>query len=148
MINRRRFIETGSLASLGSIISNVSFTRAQSKLNKELGVQIHSVRPQLIDDFEGTLSKISRIGYKNIEAYGLNSDGFFIEKISPKYYRDTVRNLGMNLLSSHINYFNFKDINRIIDSALEAEIKYGIIPITPEKYRHSISGYRLSLIHI
>ena len=66
MINRRRFIETGSLASLGSIISNVSFTRAQSKLNKELGVQIHSVRPQLIDDFEGTLSKISRIGYKNI----------------------------------------------------------------------------------
>ncbi len=142
MINRRRFIETGSLASLGSIISNVSFTRAQSKLNKELGVQIHSVRPQLIDDFEGTLSKISRIGYKNIEAYGLNSDGFFIEKISPKYYRDTVRNLGMNLLSSHINYFNFKDINRIIDSALEAEIKYGIIPITPEKYRHSISGYR------
>ena len=48
MINRRRFIETGSLASLGSIISNVSFTGAQSKLNKELGVQIHSVRPQLI----------------------------------------------------------------------------------------------------
>ena len=54
MINRRRFIETGSLASLGSIISNISFTRAQSKLKKELGVQIHSVRPQLVEEFEGT----------------------------------------------------------------------------------------------
>ena len=103
MINRRRFIKTGSLASLGSLISNVSCTGIKSELKKELGVQIHSVRPQLVEDFEGTLSKISRIGYKNIEAYGLNSDGFFIEKISPKYYRDTVRNLGMNLLSSHIN---------------------------------------------
>ena len=81
MINRRRFIETGSLASLGSIISNVSFTRAQSKLNKELGVQIHSVRPQLIDDFEGTLSKISRIGYKNIEWQILNAAEYGVPQL-------------------------------------------------------------------
>tara|TARA_B100001057_G_scaffold131511_1_gene130755 strand:- start:9948 stop:10811 length:864 start_codon:yes stop_codon:yes gene_type:complete len=142
MINRRRFIETGSLASLGSILSNISCNQSKSELKKELGVQIHSVRPQLVMDFEGTLSKISKIGYKNIEAYGLNSEGLFIEKISPKYYKETVENFGMNLLSSHINYFNFEDINRIIDSALEAEIKYGIIPITPEKYRQSINGYK------
>ena len=142
MINRRRFIETGSLASLGSIFSSLGFSRTKSVLKKNLGVQIHSVRPQLVNDFEGTLNKISKIGYRNIEAFGLNSDGIFIEKISPKYYKETVKNLGMNLLSTHINYFNFENINRIIDSALEAEIKYGIIPITPEKYRQTIDGYK------
>ena len=141
MINRRRFIETGSLASLGSIISTMSCSRIKHDI-KELGVQIHSVRPQLVNDFEGTLSKISKIGFTNIEAYGLNSDGIFIEKISPKYYKETVENLGMKLLSSHINYFQYENINKIIDSVLEADIKYGIIPITPEKYRLSIDGYK------
>ncbi len=141
MINRRRFIETSSLASLGSIISTMSCSRIKQDI-KQLGVQIHSVRPQLVNDFEGTLSKISKIGFTNIEAYGLSSDGIFIEKISPKYYKETVENLGMKLLSSHINYFQYENINKIIDSVLEADIKYGIIPITPEKYRLSIDGYK------
>ena len=66
MINRRRFIETGSLASLGSIFSSLGFSRTKTVLKKNLGVQIHSVRPQLVNDFEGTLKKISTSKINNL----------------------------------------------------------------------------------
>ena len=141
MINRRNFIKTGTYASIASILPISSCSSSFAK-KKELGLQIHSVRPQLTSDFNRTLEKIAEIGFKNIEAYGLGNDGLFIEKITPKTYKKTLVDLGMNLLSTHINYFDLTHINKIIDSCHEAGVKYGIIPIPPEEYRTSISKYK------
>lgn len=141
MINRRNFLKKGAVLSTWSFLPSMIHEDKNKTTSKKLGLQIHSVRPQLLLDFEGTLKKIADIGFKNIEAYGLDASGLFIEKIKPLVYKKTVNNLGMNLLSTHINYFDYENSEKVVDLCLEAGVKYAIIPSMPENFRKSISQY-------
>ncbi|MCH1552292.1 MAG: hypothetical protein L7R84_02450, partial [Balneolaceae bacterium] len=54
-----------------------------NNLAKDIGVQIYSVRNELNQDLEGTISAIANLGYSCIEAYGLGLDGKFFGQYSP-----------------------------------------------------------------
>ncbi|MFL2632278.1 MAG: sugar phosphate isomerase/epimerase family protein [Candidatus Marivariicella sp.] len=142
MINRRNFLKKGAVLSTWSFLPSMIHEDKNKTTSKKLGLQIHSVRPQLLLDFEGTLKKIADIGFKNIEAYGLDASGLFIEKIKPLVYKKTVNNLGMNLLSTHVNYFDYENSEKVVDLCLEAGVKYAIIPSMPENFRKSINQYQ------
>ena len=114
MINRRNFLKKGAVLSTWSFLPSMIHEDKNKTTSKKLGLQIHSVRPQLLLDFEGTLKKIADIGFKNIEAYGLDASGLFIEKIKPLVYKKTVNNLGMNLLSTHVNYFDYENSEKVV----------------------------------
>jgi sugar phosphate isomerase/epimerase len=78
------------------------FAAAMTKINKgRIGVQLYSVREELPKDFEGTLKKLSAIGYSEVEAYGFEGDKFVGHTM--KEMSDLIKGMGMTISGSHIN---------------------------------------------
>ena len=68
MISRRRFLATGTLASLAIASSRSPLAIAESP--SRLGVQLYVLREMLGKDFDGTLAKVAALGIKNVEFAG------------------------------------------------------------------------------
>lgn len=154
MSNRRDFIKTSAYAATASMILPIAACSPKAKENKEnevpppspkkmeVGIQVYSVRNQLIVDFEGTMKKVSEIGYKLIEGYGLGLDGLFLGKYEPGDYKQVVIDLGMNLVSTHCSYFSAEDAPKMIDASKSAGLEYLVIPGIPGELRKTADGYK------
>ena len=103
-MNRRQFInKSAAVLAAGSLIANQEIFAASAapKLNKgRIGIQLYSVRDDLPKDFEGTLKKLSNIGYSQIETYGFNGDKF-LNRITMKELSVLVNGMGMSIASTH-----------------------------------------------
>jgi len=155
MSTRKEFIKSATYVTAGSLIlPAVACTPGKKDTNEnnaeeatvpkrmESGIQVYSVRNQLIEDFADTMVKIAEIGYKLIEGYGLGLDGVFLGKISPEDYKKTVTDLGMKLVATHCSYFTSDDASKMIEAAHKAGIEYLIIPGIPRDNRETIDGYK------
>jgi len=138
-IDRRDFIRTGSLLAAGTVLLP-SCTMPTSKMKP--GLQVYSMRNQLIEDFEGTMEYIAKVGYKNIEGYGLGTDGMFLGKITPAHYAKVIKDLGMEFKATHSSYTTYDKAQKMIDSAKETGMEYMIIPSTPNELRESIDSWK------
>jgi len=144
MLKRRDFIKTSSSLVAGSlIIPTVSCTSGLMTTKKmDAGLQVYSVRNQLKEDFQGTMTKVSEIGYKLIEGYGLGLDGLFLGTITPAAYSKIVTDLGMKLVATHCGYFTHDNASKMIDAAKTAGVEYLVIPGIPGNLRETIDGYK------
>lgn len=153
MSNRRDFIKTGTYIAAGSIILPAVSCTSGAKETKEkaippppkkmdVGIQVYSVRNQLKEDFAGTMKKVSEIGYKVIEGYGLGLDGKFLGKINSADYRKTIEDLGMRHVATHCGYFKHEEAPQMIDAAKLAGVEFLVIPGIPGDIRKTIDGYK------
>jgi len=103
IMNRRQFInKSAMLLVAGSFASREMLASAMAKANKgRIGIQLYSVRSELPKDFEGTLKKLSAIGYSSVEPYGFNGDRFFNRTM--KELSALVKDMGMTISGTHIN---------------------------------------------
>ena len=70
------------------------------KINKgRIGIQLYSVKDELAKDFEGTLKKLSDIGYSSVEPYGFNGEKFFNRTM--KDLSNLVKDMGMTISGTH-----------------------------------------------
>lgn len=120
-------------------LANCANQKTEEKSNievmqKKVGVQIYSVRNELEKDFNGTLEKLSEIGFNYIEAYGLSTDGT-LYGMSPTDYKNTVEYNGMSLVSSHSTYFTVEEAPVVIKAAKQAGLEYVIVPWLNEDLR-------------
>ncbi|MES1214962.1 MAG: sugar phosphate isomerase/epimerase [Bacteroidota bacterium] len=69
MLNRRHFIKRSAALSAGSLLLSTKFLTAPKLLNK-IGIQFFSLPKMLDSDFEGTLTLLSKMGYKEVELFG------------------------------------------------------------------------------
>ena len=101
-MNRRQFINrSAAVIALGAIAGEKMFAApAPHAPNKgRIGIQLYSVRNDLPKDFEGTLKKLSDIGYSQIETYGFNGDKFLNRTM--KEVSVIVNGMGMTISSTH-----------------------------------------------
>jgi len=101
-MNRRQFISRSAmLLAAGSVAGQQVFAESMAKSNKgRIGIQLYSVKDELPKDFDGTLKKLSAMGYSSIEPYGFAEDDFFghtMKELSKK-----VKDMGMSVSGSHI----------------------------------------------
>lgn len=96
-------------------------------VEKNIGVQVYSVRNQLSQNFDSTLAALSDIGFDYIESYGLSTDGL-LYGMEPAVYKQKVEENGMKLISSHSTYFTVEEAPIVIEAAKEAGLSYVIIP--------------------
>lgn len=66
---------------------------------KDIALQLYSVRDDISKDYEGTLKKVGKMGFTHVEAANYN-DGLFYGKTPAEFKSDIEKN-GMNVLSSH-----------------------------------------------
>lgn len=110
-----------------------------SETGKEIGIQLYTLRNLVEEDFEGTLRKLARIGYKTIEAAGYNNGKFY--GFEPQTYRRKLEDLGLIPLSSHSSV-SPENIQKTIVDTLKAGMQYLVLPFIPQEKRQSLDDYK------
>jgi sugar phosphate isomerase/epimerase len=105
MVSRRSFLATAGAATAalavgcragGAASASPSPQRAAGPLRLDrIGVQLYSVRDQMEKDFTGTLERVARIGFKEVEFAGYYNH-------PPQEVRALIDRLGLAAPSSHI----------------------------------------------
>ena len=127
-INRRDFLRNGSFAAAAlslPFLTKASFLDAPTGFKiPNFGIQLWTVKENMMEDAKGTLAKLASFGYKQIESYegpqgmfwGMGHTGF-------KSYLDS---LGMKIVSSHCD--NLTDFDKKSEQAAAIGMKYLICP--------------------
>ena len=90
--SRRTFLKTASAVTAAACAGSRHL--AAEKLHVPLGLQLYSVRTQLPNDFDGTLQKLSAIGYKEVEAAG------YFSKTATQF-KHSLDQAGLRFVSTH-----------------------------------------------
>jgi|KBSMisStandDraft_5_1062788.scaffolds.fasta_scaffold302389_1 sugar phosphate isomerase/epimerase len=128
MTSRRSFLKETTLAGAGGLIlpGFVKFTGVKPKL-KHVGVQLYSVRKEMLTDAVGTLNKLGQIGYQEIESAQSEKGNYY--GLSPKEIKKILKDQGMTLRSGHTHID--KNWQKSIDQAAEAGQEYIICSVLP-----------------
>lgn len=99
MQTRRNFLRNSSALAAGSILLP-SFYNPTKKV-KNIGVQLYTLRKEMLTDAKGTLQKIAALGITQIESAGSEKGSYY--GLTPKEMKTTCQNLGMTLRSGHVH---------------------------------------------
>lgn len=144
MIKRRDFIINSSLV-LGALA--IAPSLAFSTKQKNIGLQLYTLRDIFSKDVKGTLEFVAKSGYKEIETYGYSGkNGFF--GTSVKDFKKILSDNGIKAPSGHYDFNSFiKDNNTdflkaCIECANQLESEYITVPYLDEKLRNNIDDYK------
>uniref|UniRef100_UPI0025EF0A75 sugar phosphate isomerase/epimerase family protein n=1 Tax=Marivirga sp. TaxID=2018662 RepID=UPI0025EF0A75 len=102
-MNRRKFIKQAGIASSLAFIPS-SILSACSPQNqdvaKEAGLQLYTLREALEKDFKGTIEKVAKIGYKNLEFFNYSDGKYFGNSI--KEVKSILVEFNLKAKSSHV----------------------------------------------
>ncbi len=108
MINRRNFLKSASLLTLGGLVAGkaeASYAAAPSvsetMAKKSFGLQIYSLGGELVKDVPGGLAKLKKMGYSTLELAGYKDGKVY--GIDMMEYKRMVDDAGLKITSSHVN---------------------------------------------
>lgn len=133
MQSRRSFIKTSGTIALGSALLP-GF--AQGAKVKNVGIQLYSVRKELLADAVGTLKQLAQIGYKELES-ARSAKGHYYG-LTAKEAKKVVKDLGMNLRSGHVHLDD--QWKKTVEEAVESGQEYLICSSLPSNGQ-TISNY-------
>lgn len=98
MKTRRHFIKTAGALALGSMILP-EFTFAMAKI-KNPGIQLYTVRAEMLADAKGTLKQLADLGIKQIESARSAKGNYY--GLTGKEMKQACKDLDMTLRSGHV----------------------------------------------
>lgn len=135
-LTRREFVGAvgGFLASSALTAGSATNTEAVKKLGR-IGVQLYTVRDEMKKNFDGTLARVARIGYKEVEFAGYFGN-------SAKRVRASLRQNGLASPAAHIGFPVLgKEWDKTIEDARDIGQRFVICPWIDEKHR-TMDGYK------
>jgi sugar phosphate isomerase/epimerase len=129
MNSRRDFLKTSGAFAIGSILLPNPAKAVNRKTAKDIGLQLYTVRKEMLADNIGTLKKIASLGYKEIESAGSEKGNYY--GLKPSEIKKITKDLGMNLRSGHVHFDD--KWQQTIDDAVEAGQEYVIVSSMPAK---------------
>lgn len=138
-MDRRTFLGTlGATA----VVSRLSWAAMQHRIEK-IGLELYTVRDALKQDFEGTLAKVAKIGYKEVELAGYFAD---LKNLAPapKKTREILNSLGLEAPATHIPYSAVmpENLPRVIEASEIIGHKYIVNPGIDEALRKTADGWK------
>jgi sugar phosphate isomerase/epimerase len=129
MNSRRNFLKASGALAVGSFLIPDLAKASSRKSVKDVGVQLYTVRNEMLKDNVGTLKKIASLGYKEIESAGSEKGSYYGFK--PVEMKKICADLGMALRSGHVHYDD--KWQQTIDEAVESGQEYLIVSVMPTK---------------
>jgi sugar phosphate isomerase/epimerase len=128
MKSRRSFLKETAFAGAGAFLvpGFIRIPERAPKL-KKVGVQLYSVRKEMMTDAVGTLKKLGQIGYQEIESAQSEKGNYY--GLEPKQIKKILKDQGMTLRSGHTHID--KNWQKSIDEAAEAGQEYIICSVLP-----------------
>jgi sugar phosphate isomerase/epimerase len=138
-VNRRNFV--GSLAAT-AMLARFDWAVNEHRLEK-IGLQLYTVRAALASDFQGTLARVAKIGYKEVEFAGYFADLKNLNPV-PKKVREMLSSLGLDAPSTHVPYGSLTPENwpRVLDGSEVLGHKYIVNPGIDPELRKTIDGWK------
>lgn len=144
MNTRRNFIKQSGLLSAGLMMSPSEFLKKQ----KTVGIQLFTLRELVAKDPKSVFENIAAAGYKEVEMFGLGSDGKFFG-LTPAEVKSIFKANGLKSPSGHYTPSKFlfengsgDDVKMICDAANALGNKYFIIPWLSPEQRKNIEQYK------
>ena len=141
--SRRDFIRQSSFLTAGLLISKDEFF----KKNKNIGVQLYTLRNELGKDAKGTIEKVAQLGYKQVETFAYSNGKWF--GMTAVEFRKLLDDNGLTSPSGHTfpgGMFlkegwedNWK---KAVEDAKIMGQKYIVIPYLMEPDRKPIENYK------
>jgi sugar phosphate isomerase/epimerase len=100
-LTRRDFFKHSGKAALLSLFANRQLIDARES-NKQIGLQLYTVRDLMQKDVFGTLKQVAKVGYKEVEFAG-----YF--NVPPKELKKVLDELGLKSPSTHISIEDLRD---------------------------------------
>ncbi|MCK9401127.1 MAG: sugar phosphate isomerase/epimerase [Bacteroidales bacterium] len=143
MMTRRTFIKTTSFASFAALMSP-RILRAAT-LNKNIGLQLYTLRDAISRDLPGTIASISAIGYTWLEAAGYNDGKFY--GLQPREFKKMADDLGMQLISSHAT-FEPEQQQQAIEAHATLGVRYLVYPMLPVNKKETKDHFSRAAAHL
>jgi len=127
-INRRDFLRNSSFAAVGlsmPFLSKANFLDATVGFKiPKFGIQLWTVKENMMEDAKGTLAKMASFGFKEIESFE-GPQGMFWG-MGHKGFKSYIDDLGMKIVSSHCD--NLTDFDKKSEQAAAIGMQYLICP--------------------
>jgi sugar phosphate isomerase/epimerase len=133
---RRQFIQQTGILSAAMLLP----TDKYFKLNKNVGVQLYTLRDQIFKDPRGTIQKVGSIGYKEVESFGYNNGKYF--GLTAKEFADLLAQNNLSHPSGHYALANLTAWDKAIEDAIAAGQKYMVIAYLADTDRKSLDDYK------
>lgn len=137
MNSRRNFLKASGALAVGSMLLPKFSAAGNLNASKDAGLQLYTVRKEMLEDNVGTLKKIASLGYKEIESAGSEKGSYYGFK--PSEIKKITKDLGMTLRSGHVHYDD--KWQQTIDDAVESGQEYLIVSVMPTKGQ-TIDNYK------
>lgn len=119
MNTRRNFLKTSATFATGSFLLP-RFADAAKVTKRKVGLQLYTVRKEMIEDATGTLRLLAKLGYKELESARSEKGNYY--GLQPKEIKKITQDLGMSMVSGHVHIDN--DWQRSVDAAAEVGQPY------------------------
>ena len=129
MNSRRNFLKNSGALAAGSLLIPNLFHTSDFIPTKNVGVQLYTVREEMLKDNIGTLKKLAQLGYTEIESAGSAKGNYY--GLKPGEIKKITKDLGINLRSGHVHFDD--NWQQTIDDAAEAGQQYIIVSSMPTK---------------
>jgi sugar phosphate isomerase/epimerase len=129
--SRRRFLKSAAFIATGSLFfpkltRSASANPASTKV-RDIGIQLYTVRKEMLADATGTLKQLASIGFKELESARSEKGNYY--GLQPKEIRKITEDLGMKLRSGHVHVDN--DWQKSLEEATETGQEYIISAVLP-----------------
>ena len=143
MLTRLAFIKNAAILSGGLFAKPSTFIPEAEK--QKIGLQLYTLRNELAKDPKGTLEKVAKIGYTDVETFGYNGKFW---NLTPTDLAGTLKSLG--LISSSGHYYpaeTFLDkgwedkLKGALDAAATLGQSFHVVPYLNQPFR-KIENYK------
>ena len=152
--SRRDFLRVSATGALGALIVLPELVNSTTKPVESatmadpksfgIGLQLYTIRDAMAKDVQGSLKKVSDIGYKYIELAGYADGKFYGHE--PGELRKMVNDLGMEILSSHSQVeaqgVTLENAKKMADDHAKLGVKYCLQPWVVEEARKTVSSFQ------
>ena len=144
MNTRRNFIKQSGLLTAGLMMNPSELLKKQ----KTVGIQLYSLRDEIVKNPKGVIQKVAAAGYSNVEMYGLSADNKFYG-LPVKEFAQLLKDNNLKSSSGHYAPVNFlfengsgDDVKNFCEVGNTLGNKYIIIPWLSEEKRKTIDQYK------
>jgi sugar phosphate isomerase/epimerase len=117
MPNRRAFLKTVAATAATAAFSDL-MAQIDAGWRSKIGLELYTVRDILPTDYEGVLSKIAAMGYKEVEP----ADPY--NNMQPKHYRALLDKYGLTMPSTHSGATAGPDLEKQLEGFQIMGLKY------------------------
>jgi sugar phosphate isomerase/epimerase len=147
--SRRTFIKSGAMVLAAATLIPESVFAAK-KQKGIIGVQLYSIRDDMLKDPLGSLNQVAKMGYQYVEHANYVNQKFY--GYTPQEFKKVLDSLGLKMISGHTvmgkehwdeSKNDFADSwKKTIDDAAVLEQKYVISPSMDESMRKTYSDFK------